>query len=782
MEVLVAMPFGEHRFVQGETISSVDFDTIYRNIITQAIRTTGNQSLRADEMVGAGDVTMQLLDKIASSPLMIADLSMPNGNVYFELGVRQAISNHRTIIMALEGTVLPFNVRNQRVLFYRAGDAAECAESVVRLAQWISEISETSYASPVLLHLKALGLAADPDDGEAFERELRGKIDRASTLEQLTAVWNWAKAVPAPPPFALIELAEKLAQIKAWAVAASVARVARDARPGDYEIHRLLGWYLRNEGKGSYDEAEKSFRKALRLNPGDLEAIGMLGGLMKRQGRFDEAAACYSKGVAADPDNLYLRVANAGMALMADPNDNAAAIELYARLAAVCDTTEDATDAWTKAVAGEAHFVLGDDAAALDRYSAAHRLAQSPMVLTSPADQLRQFASVGFRASNALAIAAQLDSWSNEISFKTSAKDAPNSGRPGGSQLPVIIHLSDPHFGYKMVDGKKIDMHRFRDGDYSATLESHMLEEFVARNRAFNFDPAQLFVVVSGDIVYRGVEEEFQEALDFCVAMSEKLQIPREQFVFCPGNHDVSWADAQISLGRRFDHYLSFLMQFYGEPLFRKLYPLVRWDFRVQTPRPEPHEIIGVHRFDEHGISFVALNSCIYETDQNHYGFIGGKQIKAIQSLLEDSDSDHVSVAVLHHHLHPYPDYGERDGSVKHWVDSSTIRDAGLVERFLERNGFDLVLHGHKHKAQLRETLVRDRGSNTTKRLIVCGAGSSSVRSRELEHSVSNQYQVIEILAANRTPQTAFLRIDWREMAVAAEAEWVTTWSCVLDG
>jgi hypothetical protein len=35
-----------------------------------------------------------------------------------------------------------------------------------------------------------------------------------------------------------------------------------------------------------------------------------------------------------------------------------------------------------------------------------------------------------------------------------------------------------------------------------------------------------------------------------------------------------------------------------------------------------------------------------------------------------------------------------------------TIRDAGLVERRLEKLGFDLVLHGHKHKPQLRETLV----------------------------------------------------------------------------
>ncbi|AIT82066.1 metallophosphoesterase family protein [Novosphingobium pentaromativorans] len=153
-----------------------------------------------------------------------------------------------------------------------------------------------------------------------------------------------------------------------------------------------------------------------------------------------------------------------------------------------------------------------------------------------------------------------------------------------------------------------------------------------------------------------------------------------------------------------------------------------------------------------------------------------------MQALLADIEADTVAVAVLHHHLHPYPDYGESNETAEHWVDSSTIRDAGLVERFLERNGFDIVLHGHKHKAQLRETLVRDRGSNATNRLIVCGAGSSSVRSKELEHSVPNQYQVIELLSPKRNPQAAFLRLDWRELAVSAEAEWITAWSCLVDG
>ena len=86
------------------------------------------------------------------------------------------------------------------------------------------------------------------------------------------------------------------------------------------------------------------------------------------------------------------------------------------------------------------------------------------------------------------------------------------------------------------------------------------------------------------------------------------------------------------------------------------------------------------------------------------------------------------------------------------------------------------MLHGHKHKPQLRETLVRDRTcAEPLSRLIICGAGSCGVASAELEHSVPNQYEVLEFLSARRIPRVDFVRIEWREIAVAPEAEWTTS-------
>ena len=105
----------------------------------------------------------------------------------------------------------------------------------------------------------------------------------------------------------------------------------------------------------------------------------------------------------------------------------------------------------------------------------------------------------------------------------------------------------------------------------------------------------------------------------------------------------------------------------------------------------------------------------------------------------------------------------------------STIRDGGLFERFLERREFDIVLHGHKHQPQLRETTVRDRFSEgTVKPLIVCGAGSCGVAASELAHSAGNHYQVLEFTGQPRSVGVEYVRIEWRELAVDPAAEWVT--------
>ena len=187
-----------------------------------------------------------------------------------------------------------------------------------------------------------------------------------------------------------------------------------------------------------------------------------------------------------------------------------------------------------------------------------------------------------------------------------------------------------------------------------------------------------------------------------------------------------------------------------------------------------------------HGpLAFVGLNSCVFETDQNHYGFVGLRQLDMASDLLEQVPSEAIRVAVMHHHLHPFPEVLEpREGSDV-WLDMSTVRDAGMVEQRLEQLGFDLVLHGHKHKPQLRETLVRHRmeaQSLVERRLVVSGAGSVGVNSRELEQSESNHFALVEVLRSRCESDAEFLRVEWRELSYLPGANWATQSRWVIKG
>ena len=109
------MPFGVRSLETGELH---DFDDFYHSVLRPSALAVGYDVLRMDEVVETGTITDQAFTHLMNSDVVIADVSSPNGNVYYELGVRQAISSGRTILVARRGITLPFDIAAQRVLFY----------------------------------------------------------------------------------------------------------------------------------------------------------------------------------------------------------------------------------------------------------------------------------------------------------------------------------------------------------------------------------------------------------------------------------------------------------------------------------------------------------------------------------------------------------------------------------------------------------------------------------------------------------------------------------------
>jgi hypothetical protein len=103
--VFVAMQFGE------------PFDTIYHEVIQPEGEKLKLQMVRIDELAGPGIIFEDIKRQIAEARVVIAEITAPNQNVFYELGYAHAL-NKPTILLAQRGRELPFDIRSYRVIFY----------------------------------------------------------------------------------------------------------------------------------------------------------------------------------------------------------------------------------------------------------------------------------------------------------------------------------------------------------------------------------------------------------------------------------------------------------------------------------------------------------------------------------------------------------------------------------------------------------------------------------------------------------------------------------------
>jgi hypothetical protein len=146
----VLMPFGKKVDASGRLI---DFDCIYDTIFKPAVNTSGLLPVRADEEQAQGFIHKLMYERLLLSEYAIADLTILNANVYYELGVRHAARPSTTIMTMAGQAGLPFDVAGLRALPYNLdtngtpADAKGACEALVE--QLNSCISSTLVDSPI---------------------------------------------------------------------------------------------------------------------------------------------------------------------------------------------------------------------------------------------------------------------------------------------------------------------------------------------------------------------------------------------------------------------------------------------------------------------------------------------------------------------------------------------------------------------------------------------------------------------------------------------------------
>ena len=95
---------------------SSPFNELYQEVIKSVCEKFKLNVIRADETYGPGIILTDITKQINESRLIIAEITNPNPNVFYEVGYAHAL-NKPTILIAESGTKLPFDVSSFRTLF-----------------------------------------------------------------------------------------------------------------------------------------------------------------------------------------------------------------------------------------------------------------------------------------------------------------------------------------------------------------------------------------------------------------------------------------------------------------------------------------------------------------------------------------------------------------------------------------------------------------------------------------------------------------------------------------
>ncbi len=138
-------------------------DAVFAAIIEPAVTRLGFTPLRADQIERPGLISIQMLNYLVRSPLVIADATGNNPNVLYEIGVRHAIG--KPLIQIAEfGSKLPFDIESIRRIEFDRSDVGSYDHAIDLIAGQAELLLANESAVRFSLHAE-VGLDYQTVDG-----------------------------------------------------------------------------------------------------------------------------------------------------------------------------------------------------------------------------------------------------------------------------------------------------------------------------------------------------------------------------------------------------------------------------------------------------------------------------------------------------------------------------------------------------------------------------------------------------------------------------------------
>src|SRR4030095_3078077 len=160
----VVMPFGPKPGPDGQLI---DFNRIYGEYISPALKTAGLEPFRADQEMRPGDILTDMFQELLVADLVVADLTIENPNVWYDVVVRQAPRARGVVIVCGGKVTTAFDLYTNRKLRYglKEGvpDPATLNDDKDKLVQMVRETMESWHGRKVSPVYQLMPNLQEPD-------------------------------------------------------------------------------------------------------------------------------------------------------------------------------------------------------------------------------------------------------------------------------------------------------------------------------------------------------------------------------------------------------------------------------------------------------------------------------------------------------------------------------------------------------------------------------------------------------------------------------------------
>lgn len=254
MRAFIIRPFG--------TKDDINFDEVQKQLIAPALASLDIQGSTTEPFLQSGNIRADMFQQLLVADIVIADISIHNANVFYELGIRHALQPKRTFLLRARNKKdpairspqdeVPFDLKTDRYLEY---DSDKPGEKLDLLRDALQQT-----------------LASENRDSPVFQMlpDLEGQ-DRARFL---------------PVPHSFRDDVERAFKTRQPGLLGLLAMDARDffwASEG-----------LRVVGRAQFDlkayrEARSTWEELYQLNPAEAEANQRLGTIYQRLGDLDSS-------------------------------------------------------------------------------------------------------------------------------------------------------------------------------------------------------------------------------------------------------------------------------------------------------------------------------------------------------------------------------------------------------------------------------------------------------------------------------------------------------------